>query len=119
MRTLKLVTGIITLAFTAMVLFQSCAAGAYNALEGNGEASGTAGFLVAVLMIAGGIISIVTRKSESKGGSIAALIVFLLASMIGFILAGSFSDLNIWAGWCLIMAAINLVGIVRNKRGRK
>lgn len=117
MKTSKLVTGIITLAFTIMVFFQSCAAGAYNTLEGNGESSGTAGFFVAVLMIAGGIINIVTRKSDAKGGSIAALIIFLLASLIGFTLAASFDDLKIWAGWCLIMAIMNIVDIVRKKKG--
>lgn len=111
MKTLKLVTGIITLALTLIVLFQSCAAGAYNVLGNNGEASGSAGFLVAILMIAGGVISISTRNSTTKGGSIAGLIVFGLAALLGFTMAGSFADLNVWAGWCSIMAVINIIAM--------
>lgn len=117
MKTAKLVTGILCMVFTLMVLFQSCAAGISNTLSDTGESSGMAGFVVALLMLSGGIVQVATRKSEKKGASIACVVIFVLAALIGFSLAGSFSDLNVWSGWCLIMAALNLACILR--KGKK
>lgn len=118
MKTAKLVTGILCMVFTVLVLFQSCAAGLSNALTENGEVSGTAGFLVALLMLAGGIVEVATRKSEGKGGSIACLVLFLLAALLGFANAGSYTDLNIWAAWCLILGILNLVSIFSKSKDK-
>ena len=74
MRTTKLVLGILTIVISAFVVFQSCAAGVANSLSENGESSGTGGLLVAMIMLAGGIVMIASRKSESKGGSVAGLL---------------------------------------------
>jgi len=115
MKTAKLIAGILSIVFTAMILFQSCAAGLSNALGDTGEASGTAGFLVALLMIAGGIIMIATRSSAKRGASVACIIVFLLAAILGYALAGSFFDLKIWSTWCLIMAVLNFISLFRKK----
>ena len=70
MKTWKLVSGILSIILFALVAFQSCAAGMSNALEENGEVSGSAGIIVAVLLLTGGIVSVATRKSSGKGGSI-------------------------------------------------
>lgn len=70
MKVWKLVSGILSIILFVFVSFQSCAAGVSNALEANGEASGSAGIIVAILMLAGGIVSIATRKSLGKGGKI-------------------------------------------------
>ena len=78
MKIWKLVSGILSIILFVFVSFQSCAAGVSNALEANGEASGSAGIIVAILMLAGGIVSIATRKSLGKGGNI-ALIVLLVS----------------------------------------
>lgn len=109
MKTAKLVTGILCMVFCVIVLVQSFAAGVFNTLEGNGEVSGSAGFVLAILMLSGGIVEVATRKSTKKGGSIACLILFLLAAVLGFANAGSFSDLNIWSAWCLILGVLNLI----------
>ena len=58
MKVWKLVSGILSIILFVFVSFQSCAAGVSNALEANGEASGSAGIIVAILMLAGGIVSI-------------------------------------------------------------
>ena len=76
MKTWKLVSGILSIVLFIFVSFQSCAAGMSNALEDNGELSGTAGLLVAILLLTGGIVSIVTRKSNGKGGNIALIILY-------------------------------------------
>ena len=115
MKTLKLVIGILCFVLSAFILFQSCAAGLSNALEDNGESSGMAGFMVALFMIAGGAVMIATRNG-GKGGSIAGLIIYLIAGILGMSLAGSFSDLKIWGGLCLIIAAINLISIFTSKK---
>ena len=38
------------------------------------------------------------------------------ATLIGFAGHGSYSDLVIWAGWCLINAVLALVVIIKNEK---
>ncbi|MDE6883620.1 MAG: hypothetical protein K2P48_10940 [Lachnospiraceae bacterium] len=115
MATWKLVSGILSMILFIVVSFQSCAAGAYNALSNNGESSGSGGIILAILMLSGGIVSVATRKSERNGGNIALIVLFGLASFFGFVLAGSFTDLNIWAFWCLVNVVLAIVALVKNR----
>ena len=116
MKTWKLVSGILSIILFVFVAFQSCAAGVANALENNGEVSGSAGIIVAICMLAGGIVSIATRKSGKKGGNIALVILFGFAALIGFANYGSYSDLAIWSGWCLINAILALMAMKSAKK---
>lgn len=116
MKTWKLVSGILSTVLFVLVAFQSCAAGLGNALAENGESSGSGGIFVAILMLSGGIVSIATRKSKGKGGNIALIVLFGLAALVGFGSAGSFTDLNIWAFWCLINAILAVVAMVKSKK---
>lgn len=116
MKTWKLVSGILSLVFFVFVSFQSCAAGIANTLEENGEVSGSAGIVVAVMMLAGGIVSIATRKSEKRAGSIAMIILFGLAALIGYTNYGSYSDLAVWSTWCLINMALAVVSLFTAQR---
>ena len=113
MKTWKLVSGILSIVLFIVVAFQSCAAGLANALTENGESSGSAGIIVAIVMLAGGIVSIATRKSVGKGGNIALIVLFGLGALVGFALAGSFADLNIWAAWCLINAVLAVIAMIK------
>lgn len=113
--TWKLVSGILSMVLFLVVAFQSCAAGAYNALADNGESSGSGGIVVAILMLSGGIVSVATRKSEGNGGNVALIVLFGLASLVGFALAGSFTDLNVWAFWCLVNVILAIIAMVKNK----
>ena len=119
MKVWKLVSGILSIILFVVVSFQSCAAGVANAFEANGESSGTAGIMVAIFMLAGGIVSIATRKSQGKGGNIALIILFGLAALIGFANYGSYSDLAIWSGWCLINAVLAVVAMITGKKASK
>ena len=103
MKTWKLVSGIISIALSVFVVFQSMMAGLANALEANEQSSGSAGLVVSICMLCGGIVSIVSRKNNSKGTNIALIILFGLATLTGFILAGNYSDL------------FNLVSMVLNQ----
>ena len=114
MKTWKLVSGILTIILFVFVAFQSCAAGVGNALAENGESGGSAGIIVAVLLLAGGIVSICARKG-GRGLNIALIVIFGIGAVVGFTMAGSFADLNIWAGWCLINAVLAVVSIVKQK----
>lgn len=62
MKTWKLISGILSMVLFVLVAFQSCAAGVVNTLENNGGSSGSVGFFVAIMMLAGGIVSVITRK---------------------------------------------------------
>lgn len=115
MKTWKLISGILSIVLAAFVLFQSMAVGLGNSLSENGETSGSAGFLVAILLIAAGITAIVVRKSVKKGAHIALVIMYGLAAITGFTMAGSYEDLKIWAAWCLICAILAVVAIFKSK----
>ena len=114
MKVWKLVSGIFSIIFFCLVSFQSCAAGVSNALEESGE--GSVGIVVALLMLAGGIVSIATRKSEKNGGNIALIVLFGLAALMGFFLAGTFADLQIWAGWCLINVVLAVIALAKKPK---
>lgn len=112
MKTWKLVSGILSIILFFMVSFQSCAVGIGNTLSESGEASGSAGIIVAIMLLSGGIVSIATRNG-GKGGNIALIVLFGIATLFGYTLAGSFSDLNIWATWCLINVVLAVIALAK------
>ena len=116
MKTWKLVSGIISIVLSVFVVFQSMMAGLANALEANEQSSGSAGLVVSICMLCGGIVSIVSRKNNSKGTNIALIILFGLATLTGFILAGNYSDLYIWSAWCLINAVLAFISLRKGIR---
>lgn len=119
MKIWKLVAGILSIIFSVIVFFQSMLVGTANTLSSNGEVGGSAGLFVSIFMLSGGIVSIVIRNSEEKTtGNIALGILFGLGAFLGFSMAGSYSDLNIWAGWCFINMGLAIVSVVKlRKRG--
>nr|DAT58437.1 MAG TPA: Heme exporter protein D (CcmD) [Caudoviricetes sp.] len=118
MKVWKLVSGILSIILFVVISLQSCAVGIGNTLEDNGEIGGSAGILVAIFMLAGGIVSIATRKG-GKGGNIALIVLFGLAALVGFLLAGSYADLKIWSAWCLINAVIAFIALKTKKKKKR
>lgn len=116
MKTWKLISGILSIILFLLVSFQSCAAGLVNTIQDNGGSSGSVGMLVAILLLAGGITSIVVRKSQGKGGNIALIILFGLAALVGFVGYGNYSDLVIWSCWCLLNAVLAAVSLIKDKK---
>ena len=98
MKTSKLVVGIISIAL------QSCAAGLSNALESNGEVSGTAGVLLAISFLVAGIVAICTRNG-GKGGYVSTGF-YVFFGLIAMMMAGSYADLTIWAVLSIIFGII-------------
>lgn len=117
MKTAKIVFGILSLIFCLIVMLQSCAVGIGNTLSENGEISGSAGFMTSLFLLAGGIVSIAGRKS--KGGSIACIILYALGGIIGIANAGSYSDLRVWSGLCLILAVFFVISLFVQKYPEK
>lgn len=104
MKVWKLVSGILSIILSVFVGFQSTLVGLANSLTFSKEASGFAGIIVAILLLVGGIVSIVTRNG-GYSGDIALIILFGLGAVIGFLCARErFKDLAIWAAWCMICA---------------
>ena len=114
-KTWKLVSGILSIILFALVSLQSCAAGVANTLEENGEVGGSGGLIVSIMLLAGGIVSIVTRNSTKRGGNIALIVLFGIGALLGYTTAGSFSDLYIWATWCLINVVFAIIAIIKAK----
>ena len=115
MKTWKLVSGILSIVLFVFVTFQSCAAGVANTLEANGEVGGSAGIIVAIMLLAGGIVSIATRKG-GKGGNIALIVLFGIGALCGYTMAGGYGDLYIWATWCLICAVLAIVSLIKGNK---
>ena len=112
MKTAKLTIGIVSIVLALIVLFQSCAAGIGSALSNNtGDTSGGMGMFVALLLIIGGIVGIVARAS--KGGTIAATVIYTLAGIIGVATTGIFKDLLVWGILALIFAVIFAISIFK------
>lgn len=99
-----------------VVAFQSCAAGIGDAIIDKGGTSGGAGMVVAILLLTGGIVSIVQRKSKS---GIALIIIFGIAAIVGFSSNGIFKDLVIWSGWCAINAVLAIINLLVGKKGKE
>ena len=110
----RLVSGILSIVLSVFVLFQSMFAGLGNALSDNGEVGGSAGVIVAICLLTGGIVSIVTRNGNTAG-SFAMIAIFGFAAVCGFTLAGSYGDLTIWAAWCLICMILAIVSLFKKK----
>ena len=115
MKTWRLVSGILSIVLCLFVLFQSCAAGLSNALLENGEVGGSAGVIVAIMLLAGGIVSVVTRNGNGKNGSVALIVLYGIGALIGFTMAGSYGDLVIWDAWCLVCAVMAFVSMKKAK----
>lgn len=115
MRTWKIVSGILSIAISLFVVFQSFFAGAYNILTGNGQSSGTAGVVVAIMLLTGGIVSIATHNG-GLGGNIAVSILCGIGGVVGLLAAGDYADLRIWAIWALLCAVIAMIGIASEVR---
>lgn len=110
MKTAKLIIGIVSIVLAFLVLFQSCAAGIGDAMMNEGGTSGTSGLLVAVLMLASGIVAIATRRS--RGGAVFCVILYGLAGGLGVSVTGIFKDLIVWGVLCLIFAVIFLLSAI-------
>lgn len=112
MKNWKLISGIISMVLFIIIVMQSCAlrvAEAFSQEDGN---SGT-GVIVAILVLAAGIVSVVTHRG-GKGGSVALIVLYALAMLLGFS-ATVYADLKVYAVWCLVCLVIACIDLARRK----
>lgn len=101
----RLIAGIVAMLISGLITFQSCAAGLANALGSSNSISGTAGFMLSLFILAGGIVGIAARKSVRKRGGMIPAILFALGSFCGALeWHSTFSDLRIWVIVSLIFS---------------
>lgn len=114
MTTWKLISGIISMVLCAILMLQSCLVGVGDVIAMDGSNGGAAGTIVALLMLCGGIVSVVVRKG-GKGGNIALIALFGIAALIGFANADDFPDLSFWSIWCVACGALAIIALIRVK----
>lgn len=107
-QTSRLVIGIISCCLFFVIMLQSCAVGVSNALVNEGESSGTFGFLLSMVFLISGIISMVMRKKESKVSYILPICFYTGGSLLSAVGAGTYSDLFIWCSLGILFASIIL-----------
>lgn len=111
MKIWKLVSGILSIIFSAVLLFQS-ALFWISPFSSGREYVISAGLFAAFFIMAAGIVSITTRKGE-LGGEIACLILDLLASMLCFLgITKVSTDFIIWGSWAAICAVVLLINFL-------
>lgn len=115
----KLVSGILSIVLCCFVMFQSCAAGIADSLGDGTDTGMVAGGIVGILLLAGGVVSIVSRNSQGKGLDITLIVLYGLAALTGYTLYGMYSDLQVWATWCLLCAVFALVSLIKSGKGGK
>lgn len=96
MKTLRLIIGILSCALVLIVLFQSCTATFVTSFgENQDDMSGAVGMVFAIIIMSAGITAIAGRNS--RGATIAATLLYLLAALIGIVEKGVYKDLRVWA----------------------
>lgn len=115
MKILRMVIGIICCVLFAFIMLQSCVAGVGNAIEDNGELSGSAGFILDIFMLIGGIIAIAGRKN--KAATIVAAVFFVIAGIIGISSkSSSFKDLAVYGYMNIVFAVLFVISIFIDKK---
>lgn len=110
MKTWRLVSGIVSMILCTFVLFQSCSVGLYNTVAETNKSSGSAGAIVAIMMLCGGIVSCVKRYGGSNKAIVA---LYGVGAFFGFTLADAvYKDLFIWAFWCMVCSIMAMVADV-------
>lgn len=117
MKIAKKVIGIISVVLFGVISLQSCAVGLGNTLTNNGEISGSAGIVVAIMMFISGILGIAV--GESTGATITAACLYGVAGIVGMVNAGSYGDLMIWSVLSYIFAFIFVISILFTDKGKK
>ena len=111
---MKKVIGILSIVLFTLVSFQSCAVGLGNAMQNNNEASGSAGFMLALAWLIAGIILLCSKKH--KGMVITSIVFYVFAGIIGIANVGSFSDLQIWSIVSFIFTGLLIFHLIKNKQ---
>ena len=115
----KLFSGIASILIFVYMLYQSALAAVFELIGSifEAEVSATdaaAGFIVAALVLAGGIVSIAVRY-DGKLENAVLLLLYAPAAMLGFANVSYYEDLYVWSSWCVICAIMALIALITSK----
>lgn len=111
---LRLVVGIVSIVLFVVTFLQSCTTSCAAAFNETFTAGGYAGLAVSVFLLVSGILSVAARRS--KGGTITAIVFYVLAGFVGLGAAGIIKYLVFWAVIALIFAALELISLLVEKK---
>jgi len=112
----RMIIGILSLVLFPLISLQSCAAGASNMMSNSGEISGSAGFITSVCFFVGGLVGLLTRNSQKKGGPITSCVFYWFAFFLSRMFSGSFTDLRIWGVMACIFGIVFLLAAMKTKK---
>lgn len=112
----RLSIGIISIVLFIFITFQSCAVGVSNALEDNGDTSGSNGFALAFFMLIAGIVGISTRNSKGKVSAFITTALYWFAALMALGAGGNFGDLPIWGILSFIFGIVFLISGIKTKK---
>lgn len=119
MKTWKLVSGLFSIIAFVYLAYQSYLISLASAFINSDDLSGSAGLIVAGLMLIGGITSIATRKDTDESGNVALIMLFGAAAYIGYVYSEDFGDLYIWASCCVCNVLFAILAIFMNVQADK
>ena len=109
--TAKLVLGIISLVMFLFVSFQACSVGLLTLLGESSDLGGSAGVLLAIVLLACGILGIVGRRSRKA--TLTAGILYIVGGVLALPNAQLYRDLIIWG---IVSIVFGIVFVVSSKR---
>ncbi len=112
MKVVRLVFGILSMAFSLVIFFQSCSFGCLAAVTDSNDLGGVAGVMAATVLLIVGIIMTCTWNRGVLGGAIAGLILSLIAVLFAFINDTMYRDLNIWGIFAVLDVIVNILSII-------
>lgn len=109
MKITKLVFGILSCVLFCIIMFQSCAASVAESLSETGSTASGSGLLTGILILAAGVVMLVSYKKIHGGGTIASIVLYALAGLIGVLGHGIYGDLLVWGVLSLIIACLLVI----------
>lgn len=115
----RLVIGILSILLFVFITFQSCAVGLGNTFMDNGASSGSQGVITAICYLAAGIVGIASRNSLSKGGPVAAAILYWIGAVFTIGSGNTYGDLPIWGTLAAISGLVFMISAIKTTRDIK
>ena len=112
----RMIIGILSIVLFLIISLQSCAAGAANVLSNSNEISGSAGLLTAVCFFVGGLVGLLTRNSQKKGGPVTSCVFYWFSFFLSRMFSGRFADLRIWGVLAFIFGTVYLLAAMKTKK---
>ena len=112
----RMIIGILSIVLFLIISLQSCVAGVLNILRTSSEISGSAGLLMAICFFVGGLVGLLTRNSQHKGGPITSCAFYWFSFFLSRMFSGTFTDLRIWGVLGFAFGTVYLMAAMKTKK---